>query len=415
MERFDVVVIGAGPAGMFAAGKSAEIPAKTLLLEKKDQPGRKLKITGSGRCNVTNNGDINLFINSYHKNGKFLYRAFSEFFNKDLIKFLNGYGIKTIVEKKGKIFPANGNADTISSVLVKFMKEKGVVLRVNSPVEEIITADSLREKVTGIKLKDTQEIIGCSKVIIATGGLSYPQTGSTGDGYRMAQMLGHKIVAPKPALVPLEISENICKQLQGISFQDIIINAFADNKRIITQSGDMLFTHFGISGPAIFHISGPVAEHLNKNEKVSLSVNLVSGISPLDFGDNLRKEIRNSGDKTLKTILNAYLPKRFVEVLMKLMNIPEDKKCRQLNKTEIEKTADSITNFKLNITKTRPIEEATVTSGGISLKEINPYTMESKIVSGLFFCGEVIDIDGLTGGFNLQAAFSTAFLAATKK
>ncbi|MFH0807682.1 MAG: NAD(P)/FAD-dependent oxidoreductase [Elusimicrobiota bacterium] len=409
MEHFDVIVIGAGPAGMFAAGKSAEANRKTLLLEKKDQPGRKLKITGSGRCNITNNGDINVFIKSYHKNGKFLYRAFSEFFNKGLIKFLNGYGIKTIVEKKGKIFPANGNADAISAVLVKFMKEKGVILRVNSSVEEIFAAE---QKVKGVKLKDIQEIINCNKVIIATGGLSYPQTGSTGDGYLMAAKLGHTIVTPKPALVPLEVSGEICKELQGLSFQDIIINAFAGNKKIITQLGDMLFTHFGISGPAIFHISGLVAEHLNKNEKVTLAVNLISGISPVEFDGKLRKEIRNSGEKTLKTILSVHLPKRFVEALMKLADFAEDKKCKQLNKTEIGKTIDLITNFRLNITKTRPIEEATVTSGGVSLKEINPYTMESKIVRGLYFCGEVIDIDGLTGGFNLQAAFSTAFLAA---
>ncbi|MBU0951861.1 MAG: NAD(P)/FAD-dependent oxidoreductase [Elusimicrobia bacterium] len=394
---------------MFAAGKSAEANRKTLLLEKKDQPGRKLKITGSGRCNITNNGDINVFIKSYHKNGKFLYRAFSEFFNKGLIKFLNGYGIKTIVEKKGKIFPANGNADAISAVLVKFMKEKGVILRVNSSVEEIFAAE---QKVKGVKLKDIQEIINCNKVIIATGGLSYPQTGSTGDGYLMAAKLGHTIVTPKPALVPLEVSGEICKELQGLSFQDIIINAFAGNKKIITQLGDMLFTHFGISGPAIFHISGLVAEHLNKNEKVTLAVNLISGISPVEFDGKLRKEIRNSGEKTLKTILSVHLPKRFVEALMKLADFAEDKKCKQLNKTEIGKTIDLITNFRLNITKTRPIEEATVTSGGVSLKEINPYTMESKIVRGLYFCGEVIDIDGLTGGFNLQAAFSTAFLAA---
>ncbi|MBU2614546.1 MAG: NAD(P)/FAD-dependent oxidoreductase [Elusimicrobia bacterium] len=394
---------------MFAAGKSAEANRKTLLLEKKDQPGRKLKITGSGRCNITNNGDINVFIKSYHKNGKFLYRAFSEFFNKGLIKFLNGYGIKTIVEKKGKIFPANGNADAISAVLVKFMKEKGVILRVNSSVEELFAAE---QKVKGVKLKDIQEIINCNKVIIATGGLSYPQTGSTGDGYLMAAKLGHTIVTPKPALVPLEVSGEICKELQGLSFQDIIINAFAGNKKIITQLGDMLFTHFGISGPAIFHISGLVAEHLNKNEKVTLAVNLISGISPVEFDGKLRKEIRNSGEKTLKTILSVHLPKRFVEALMKLADFAEDKKCKQLNKTEIGKTIDLITNFRLNITKTRPIEEATVTSGGVSLKEINPYTMESKIVRGLYFCGEVIDIDGLTGGFNLQAAFSTAFLAA---
>lgn len=416
---YDVIVIGGGASGMFAAGCTAAKGADSLLLERNHQFGKKLNITGKGRCNLTNIGEINDFIVCYGKNGKFLYRAFTRFFNQDLIAFFNGDGIETKVERGGRVFPVSDNSESIVNALRNYLQENKVTLGFNLQVEEIIVNDNKsseskggKHKVRGVKLSKSKEIIETDKVILATGGLSYPKTGSTGDGYRMAKKIGHSIVPLTPALVPLETKEDFVKDLQGLALKNVSVTVFADGRKIGREFGEMLFTHFGLSGPIILKMSSLVVEHLNKNEEVSVSINFKPALDREKLVGRLFRETKNFGLKSVNNVMKNFLPLRLVPVFLKLANINSDKKFKQITHQEKEKIINLLTNFSLKIIKSRPIEEAIITRGGISLKEINPYTMESKKVTGLYFCGEIIDLDGKTGGYNLQLAFSTAHLAA---
>ncbi len=412
---YDVIVIGGGASGMFTAGYAAAKGADTLLLEKTNQLGKKLSITGKGRCNLTNIGEVNDFIESYGKNGKFLYRAFTDFFNQDLIAFFNRYGVRTKVERGGRIFPVSDNSESIVNALKNYLKENKVTLGLNLQVKEIIVDGNKTDgnnKVIGIKIGESKEIIETNKVVLATGGLSYPKTGSTGDGYRMAKKLGHSIVSLTPALVPLETKEDFVKDLQGLSLKNVSVIAFADGRKICGDFGEMLFTHFGLSGPIILKMSALVVKYLNKNEEVIIAINFKPALDKKKLTDRLFRETKNFGLKSVNNVMKNFLPRKLVPVFLKLANINSDKKFKQVTHQEKEKIINLLTNFSLKITNSRPIEEAIITRGGISLKEINPYTMESKKIKGLYFCGEIIDLDGKTGGYNLQLAFSTAYLAA---
>ncbi|MDO8734364.1 MAG: NAD(P)/FAD-dependent oxidoreductase, partial [Elusimicrobiota bacterium] len=410
---YDVIVVGGGAAGMFAAGRSAENGNGVILLEKNAKLGVKLGITGNGRCNITNSGDRESFINSYGKNGSFLYRAMTEFSNRDIILFLERYGVKVITEDSGKVFPEDGRSGSVVKAFQQYIEENNVKVMFNARVESILVEqDGDIKNVAGVKLTGGETIRG-KKVILATGGLSYPKTGSSGDGYEMAKSLGHTIVPLNPALVPLETEEDFVKDLQGVALYGVEVSAKISNgKKICGGEGDIIFTHFGISGPVILNMSGIISAHLSKNENVEVSLNLIPGKNSQELDGMLLDEFKVNKNKFLNNVMNKFLPKSFVPVFLVRDGIPADIKYNQISRAQRTHLAGMLADFRIKIKSARPIEEAMVTKGGVSLKEIDPYTMESKLVKGLYFCGEVIDIDGETGGYNLQAAFSTAYLAA---
>ncbi len=410
---YDVLVVGGGAAGMFAAGRSAENGAGVLLLEKDAKLGVKLGITGNGRCNITNSGERESFINSYGKNGSFLYRAMTEFSNRDIILFLERYGVKVITEAGGKVFPSDGRSESVVNAFQQYIEENNVKVRFNARVESILVERVGDIKnVSGVKLTGGETIRG-RKIILATGGMSYPKTGSSGDGYEMAKSLGHTIVPLNPALVPLETEEDFVKDLQGVPLYGVEVSAEGSNgKKICDGKGDIMFTHFGISGPVILDMSGIISVRLSKNENVEVSLNLMPGKNSKELDEILLDEFKVNKNKFLNNVLSKFLPKSFVPVFLARADIPADIKCNQISRAQRTHLAGMLADFRIKIKRARPIEEAMITKGGVSLKEIDPYTMESKLVKGLYFCGEIIDIDGKTGGYNLQAAFSTAYLAA---
>jgi hypothetical protein len=408
---YDVIVIGGGASGMFAAGRAAESGARVLLLERNDRLGRKLAITGKGRCNLTNTDETAAFIESFGRNGRFLYRAFTEFSNEDLVAFFNVRGVATTEERGGRIFPSSGGSSGVVKALAAYMKEHEVSVRLYARVREI-AIDRSSGAVAGVRMANDGSLIPAPKVILATGGLSYPATGSTGDGYSMAAALGHTIVSPRPSLVPLETAERFPKELQGLSLENVRVAAFAGGKKIASEFGDMLFTHFGVSGPIILRVSGAVVEHHERKARIELSIDLKPALDEAKLEARLVREFASSGAKALRTVMKGLLPRALIPVFVERSGIPGDRKCSQITSVERRKIADLFKNFRLTVKRPRPIAEAIVTRGGIDLKEIDPRTMESKRVKGLYFCGEIVDVDGTTGGYNLQAAFSTAYLAA---
>ena len=410
-EIFEVVVIGGGAAGMLAAGSAAERGARVLLLERNARLGRKLGITGDGRCNLTNTDERDEFIRSFGANGKFLYRAFAAFSNHDLIAFFNEQGVAMKEEEGGRVFPASGRAESVIGALARYMKRHGVAVRMNSRAERVIV-DAASAAVAGVTIKDRETTIGTKNVILATGGLSYPATGSTGDGYAVAKTLGHTIVPPRPALVPVETVEAFTKGLQGLSLTGVDVTVVSGRKRIASESGDLIFTHYGISGPAVLSLSGAIVEHLDRKEPVAVSINLKPALDRPGLEELLIREFAGSSKKLISTVMKGLVPKSLVPVLMNAGGISEEKQCGRITSAERKRLAGLLADFRLTVKRSRPIAEAIVTRGGIDLKEVDPRTMESKKVRGLYFCGEILDVDGNTGGYNLQAAFSTARLAA---
>ncbi|MCX5754253.1 MAG: NAD(P)/FAD-dependent oxidoreductase [Candidatus Krumholzibacteria bacterium] len=410
-ETFDVVVIGGGAAGMLAAGSAAERGLRVLLLERNARLGRKLGITGDGRCNMTNADERDEFIRSFGANGKFLYRAIAAFSNRDLIAFFNGLGVATKEERGGRIFPASDRAESVVGALGRYMKRHGVAVRLNSRAERIVV-DASSGAVAGVTIRDREATINTENAILATGGLSYPATGSTGDGYSMAKALGHGIVPPRPALVPIETVETFPKDLQGLSLTGVAVTVASGRKRIASESGDLIFTHYGISGPVILSLSGIIVEHLDGKEPVAVSINLIPALDRGGLEDLLIGEFAGSGGRMIGTVMKGLVPRALVPVLMKAAGVPEEKRCGGITSAERKRLAGLLADFRLTVKRPRPIAEAVVTRGGIDLKEVDPRTMESRKVRGLYFCGEILDVDGNTGGYNLQAAFSTARLAA---
>jgi predicted Rossmann fold flavoprotein len=410
-EIFDVVVIGGGAAGMLAAGSAAERGLRVLLLERNARLGRKLGITGDGRCNLTNTDERDDFIRSFGENGKFLYRAFSSFSNRDLIAFFDEQGVATKEETGGRIFPASGRAESVIGALARYMKRHGVAVRMSSRAERIVV-DAASGAIAGVTVEGGGAIIETKNAILATGGLSYPATGSTGDGYAMAQALGHTIVPPRPALVPLETAESFVENLQGLSLAAVVVTVMSGGRKIASESGDMIFTHYGISGPAILSLSGRIVERLDRNEPVAVSINLMPALDRAGLDELLIGAFAGAGGRHIGPVIRGLVPKALVPVLLKAGGIPAEKRCSNITGAERKLLAGLLADFRLTVKRPRPIAEAIVTRGGIDLKEVDPRTMESKKVKGLYFCGEMLDIDGDTGGYNLQAAFSTARLAA---
>jgi predicted Rossmann fold flavoprotein len=409
--KYDVIIIGGGASGMLAAGCAAENGARVLLLERNKHLGKKLRITGKGRCNLTNTCETAEFVESYGKNGKFLYRALTEFSNHDLVRFFKEQGVATKEERGGRIFPVSDRAVDVVRALEGYMDKHKVTVKLNARVVRI-TIDPESNAVTGVTLKNSEEILEADKIILATGGLSYPGTGSTGDGYAMAKRLGHSIVPLQPALVPFETEEEFPKDMQGLSLENVEVTVLCGGKRVAAEFGDMLFTHFGVSGPIILKLSGRIVKCLDTKKPVVLSINLKPALDETKLTNRFLREFSGSGKKSLKTLIKGMLPKSLVPVFIEASTIPEDKRCNQITGDERKTLVDLMMDFRVTVKRARSYAEAIITRGGIDLKEIDPRTMESKKVKGLYFCGEIIDIDGITGGYNLQAAFSTGYLAA---
>lgn len=401
-----VVVIGGGPAGLMAAGKAAERGLIVDVLEKNNNLCRKLKITGKGRCNITNIADIQGLIENIPGNGNFLYSSFYTFSNTDIIDFFEELGLKTKVERGGRVFPASDNAEDVADVLIRYAKKNNVKIHLNSPVKEIKASNG---RVRSVILSDGKEF-QCDSAILSTGGMSYPGTGSTGDGYMIAQKLGHTIIEPKPSLVPLETEEHWVKELQGLSLKNISITLLdKKGKKIYSDFGEMLFTHFGVSGPVILSASRHVSMSSDKGCK--LLIDLKPALTREKLYQRVCRDFEKYSRKIYKNSLDDLLPKKLIPVVCMLSQIPLEKPVNQITREERMRLVGIIKQLELNIKGTRPIREAIITAGGVSVDEINPQTMESKLVKGLFFAGEIIDVDGYTGGFNLTIAFSTGYNA----
>jgi predicted Rossmann fold flavoprotein len=401
---YKLIVIGGGPAGMLGAATAGKNGLKVALLEKNEALGKKLYITGSGRCNVTNSGVIEDFPRSVVTNGKFMYSAFTAFSNLQLINLLTSLGVKVKVERNNRVFPASDRSADIVRALHEHLLKNQVEIRLNTGVREILVKDC---QVCGVFLKDGSLMKG-NRVILAVGGASYRQTGSTGDGYRMAKKLGHNIIEPRPALVPLMTAEKWIKDLQGITLENIRVQALT-GRRIAEQQGEMLFTHFGLSGPAILNLSSYLSRHSKFPVKITIDLLPLQSLEQVE--DTLRRCLKQNGGKHLKNALGGLLPQKMSPVIFEIADLEPRKLVSQVTRGDINLLARILKGLTVTVTGTRPLNEAIITSGGIDTKEINPSTLESKIIRGLYFAGEVIDVDALTGGYNLQIAFSTGYLS----
>ncbi|MBF8984489.1 NAD(P)/FAD-dependent oxidoreductase [Lutibacter sp. B2] len=401
-----IVVIGGGAAGMIAAATAAEKGRKTILIEKNEKLGKKIYITGKGRCNITNAQDLDDFMDNITTNKNFLYSALYTFTNQDIVDLMHKYGVETKIERGNRVFPVSDKSNDVIKALSKHLKENNVDIKLNTAVKKIIVQE---DKVKGVLLHDGS-IIDCSKVIIATGGISYPSTGSTGDGYEFAKEAGHTIKKLSAGLVPLEIEEDWPKKLQGLALKNIEMKITFKNKEIYSGFGELLFTHFGISGPLVLTASNHINNYLEKG-KVHIGLNLKPALTQEVLDKRLQRDFVKYANKQFKNALNELLPSKLIPIIISLSNIPEDKLVNQITKEERMKILDLLTNLPMTSLRTRSINEAIVTIGGVDIKKINPSTMESKIINGMYFAGEVMDIDALTGGYNLQLAFSTGYLA----
>ena len=397
-----VIVTGGGPAGMMAAIRAAENGAQVILFEKNNRLGRKLSITGKGRCNLTNAADTQEIIKNIPGNGKFLNSALNGFTSNDTINFFEDLGLKTKLERGNRIFPESDNAAEVIEVLTKKLESLNIEVRLNSRVENIISDG---KKILGVEVNG--KFFDCDGVILATGGASYPLTGSTGDGFKFAKSLGHTVTEILPALVPLEVEEDFIKDLQGLSLKNVRVTLKVDEKVVTEIFGEMLFTHFGISGPIILTLSRQVARFLAQKKFVEVLINLKPALTPEQLDARILRDFDKFKGKIIKNAMIELLPQKLIPVILDLAYIDENKKVDEITKSERQKILEILRGLPLTISATRPLAEAFVTAGGVSIKEVNPKTMESKIVENLFIAGEVLDIDGNTGGFNLQAAWAT--------
>ena len=444
-----VVVIGGGPAGMLSAISSAKNGNEVIILEKMNMLGKKLLITGKGRCNITSSIPIDEFIKNIPGNGMFMYSSFNNFSNKDIIQILENEGVKTKVERGNRVFPVSDSSQDVRQAFIKILKKLNVRIELNAKVKEILVEGIETRKEQEIeqneeknceinkeiKHKEKKKVYGvrvdidgkdsnilADKIILATGGKSYPGTGSTGDGYEIAKKLGHTITKIRPSLVPLtankENSLKICKALQGLSLKNvgIVIKDTTKNKTIYEDFGEMLFTHFGVSGPTILSSSAHLlrykdVDNLMQNGNIVLDIDLKPALSNEKLDERVLRDFSEEKNKEFKNSLDKLLPKKMIPVIVEVSGINPDKKVNEITKKERQKLVEALKKLEIKIDGFRPIEEAIVTSGGINIKEINPKTMESKLVKGLYFAGEIIDVDAYTGGFNLQIAYSTGYTA----
>lgn len=403
MEERHVAVIGAGAAGLVAAYALKDRVSKVTVIDRNSLPARKVRITGKGRCNITNIADQEEFMDNITRNKRFMYSAFSKFSNYDVMALMEDMGVPTKVERGGRVFPESDSAKDVAEALVKAASGENVSF-VTARVTDIEVTDG---RVSAVKTDKGR--IECDSVILATGGKSYPLTGSDGSGYRFAKKLGHTIVKPKPSLIPLTTEEKWVSELMGLSLKNIDFSIFLDGKKVYSDFGEMLFTHFGISGPVVLSASAHLEDVGEKEYRAE--IDLKPALDEKQLDSRILRDFEEAGKKHLINALDKLLPKALIPVIISLSDIDEHKEVTSVTRAERLRLGQTIKKLGLNITGTRPIEEAIVTRGGISCNEINPSTMESKLVQGLYFAGEVIDVDAYTGGYNLQIAFSTGYLA----
>ena len=411
----NVIVIGGGAAGMMAAYWAAYKGAKVTLIEKNEKLGKKIFITGKGRCNVTNAADMDVLFSNVCTNEKFLYSAFYQFDNQMVMDFFEKAGCPLKVERGDRVFPVSDHSSDVIGALQRELKKVGAEICLNTTVEGLVT-DGDDTKLTGVIVKNGK-MIPCDACIVCTGGISYASTGSTGDGYIFAKQTGHNIIDTYPALVPFEAQEEWCKELQGLALKNVSFRLMCGNKEIYSDFGEMLFTHFGISGPLIISASSYYVKHMarlkkkNINETVTGFIDLKPALDFEQLDKRVLRDFDESKNKQFKNVLGGLFPSKLIPVMIKLSGIEPDTKVNEITKAERNAFVRLIKELPVTITKTRDFNEAIITQGGVSVKDINPSTMESKKVKNLFFAGEVLDLDALTGGFNLQIAWSTGYLA----
>ncbi len=409
-----VIVVGGGPAGMMAAITAAEKGNDVTIIEKMPMFGKKLLITGKGRCNITSSLYMSEFIKNTPGNGKFLYSAFQNYTNQDIIEFLKKQGLEVKEERGNRIFPVTDKSVDVLNCFKKRIDELKIKYKLNTKVEKVLIKNN-----EVIAIRTNRDIIQTNKIILATGGKSYPLTGSTGDGYKIAKDIGHTIVTIKPSLVPMEVYEKeMCKKLQGLSLRNVGIKIIDnDRKKIVYEDfGEMIFTHFGISGPIILSGSAHLVkykdiDYLLKKKYVEIKIDLKPALTEEQLDDRILRDFSEVKNKQFKHSLGKLLPQKMIPVIIELSKIDENKKVNEVTKEERKKLVQLLKNFTITIKDFRPVEEAIITCGGINTKEIDPKTMESKIIKGLYFAGEIIDVDSYTGGFNLQIAYSTGYTA----
>jgi predicted flavoprotein YhiN len=429
----DIIVVGGGAAGLMAAGRAAQLGAGVLLLEKTASCGKKILVSGKTRCNLTNSAELKDFISMYGNNGRFLFSAFHNYFRPELLDFLSNYGLSTKVERGGRIFPVSDDSHDVVRVFKKYLAANKVQIRLNTTVTGITIQDSA---VCGVKTQNGN--YHCKAVILATGGSTWPSTGSTGDGYKISAELGHNIVKLKPALVPLIVHEQkLAQSMQGVSLRNVRATAFQGKAAAVDSAltpdcsygrgekksprppviesrfGEMIFTHFGLGGPIILLMSLSVVEALEK-DPVSILIDLKPALTREQLHKRLQKDLDKSSKKKISSIMKEYLPSKMIEPFIELTGIDKEKLAHQITALEREKIIELLKALRFNIKSSLALEKAIVTAGGVSLTEIDPRTMASKLIDGLYFCGEVMDIDADTGGYNLQAAFSTGYVAGEK-
>lgn len=406
MDKIDIIIVGAGPAGLMAAGRAAELGGKVLILEKMRTEGRKLLITGKGRCNVTNSSTISEFITHVFPNGRFLRNTFTQFFSKDIIELLEKYGVELTLERGGRYFPTSNKSSDILQALLKWVNELGVEIRCGQRVEKLLVEDNV---ITGVQVNG--EVITAKKVILATGGKSYPATGSTGDGYELARQVGHKIEKPIPALVPVETKGSVAQKLQGLNLKNVTAVVWVNGKKAGEAFGEMLFTHFGLSGPIILTLSRIMVAELQKNNKVEITIDLKPALDEQKLDKRLQRDLNEHGKKQLVNIFRSWLPASMIPVFIELLQLDPEKVCHQVSGKERKQIRYLLKNMRFEVSHNRSFKEAIITAGGVITSEISPKTMESKLISELFFAGEIIDLDAETGGYNLQIAWSTGWVA----
>lgn len=415
-----VIIIGGGAAGMLAAIAAANNGKQVIVFEQNEKLGKKIFITGKGRCNLTNACDVETLFQNVVTNEKFMYSAFYGFDNQETIRFFESIGLRTKIERGDRVFPASDHSSDVIKVLKEEMKRKEIQVFLNTKVKRITTQSYENEgnektqgyinSITGVILENGREEKADS-VIVATGGLSYPTTGARGDGYKIAAGSGHKLKEAFPALVPLAIKESFCKDLQGLALKNVKASIINSKRKIIYEDfGEMLFTHYGVSGPIILSASSYITDKIGK-EKFSLFLDLKPALSEEQLDKRILRDFEDNRQKQFKNALNGLFPTRIIPVMIETSGIVPEKKIFEITKEERKAFVHCIKNFQLTITGTGDFNEAIITKGGVSVKDINPSTMESKKVKGLYFAGEVLDIDALTGGFNLQVAWSTGHLA----
>jgi predicted Rossmann fold flavoprotein len=411
-----VVVVGGGASGLMAAGQAAVSGVPVLLLERTTRLGTKLRITGKGRCNLTNTAELHEFLQHFAFPDKsvttaggdhiFLRNALARFFAPDLLAFLNDLDVPTVEERGGRVFPSSNDAHQVADALVRFVQEQGVQIRMRSRVVRLLCDDG---RLRGVALEG-EEQIAARAVIVCTGGASYPKTGSSGDGYRLAEQVGHTVIPIRPALVPLVISGSEPRTMMGLSLRNVEVRLLLDGREVLREFGEMLFTHYGVSGPIILTLSGPAVVRLGQG-RLEMAINLKPALSPEKLDARLQRDLDRHGKRSYRNLLKGLLPRKMVDVVVARTGIPPDKPGHQITAAERYRLRELLQDFRLTIVGHRPLEEAIVTAGGVDTRQIDPRTMGSRLVRGLFFAGEVLNVQADTGGFNLQAAFSTGYVA----